>query len=164
MSGLYIPGATMPKSCIACPLNFGEKRPEHGLTICCPFSDGAISWRDNAFENGRLASCEIIPVPEHGDLIDRTAFRYEMDNHYPFDKATQSRHGVEDALKSAVLQMLLAAPTIIPADEEGEILRCAQDDKKSAQNDRGKVQNDKGAAAGPAEDPKDPSAETRDDR
>ena len=62
--------------------------------------------------------CPIIEVSEHGDLIDRQAFRYEMDKHYPFDKATQSRHGIEDVLKSAILQMLFDAPTIIPADKE----------------------------------------------
>jgi hypothetical protein len=71
--GVYIKGMEMPTSCIACLLNFGEKRPEYGLTICCPYSDGVISWRDKAFDNGRLASCGIVPVPPHGDLIDRDA-------------------------------------------------------------------------------------------
>lgn len=61
-----------------------------------------------------------VPVPKHGDLIDRQAFRYEMDKHYPFDNATQRRHGIEDVLKSAVLRMLFDAPTIIPADKEVE--------------------------------------------
>ena len=61
--GVYIKGMEMPTSCISCLLNFGEKRPEYGLSICCPYSDGVISWRDMAFDNGRLASCGIVPVP-----------------------------------------------------------------------------------------------------
>ena len=72
--GIYIKNMEMPKSCIACLLNFGEKRPEYGLTICCPYSDGVISWRDMAFDNGRLASCGIVPVPPHGRLIDADEF------------------------------------------------------------------------------------------
>ena len=73
MSGLYLPGMEMPTSCISCLLNSGEKRPEYGLTIYCPYSSGVISWRDRAFDNGRLASCGIVPVPEHGRLIDADA-------------------------------------------------------------------------------------------
>lgn len=67
---VLIKGMEMPTSCIACLLNFGEKRPEYGLTIFCPYSDGVISWRDKAFDNGRLASCGIVHVPPHGRLID----------------------------------------------------------------------------------------------
>lgn len=67
---ILIRGMEMPKSCIACLLNFGEKRPEYGLTICCPYSDGVISWHDKAFDNGRLASCGIVHVSPHGRLID----------------------------------------------------------------------------------------------
>lgn len=110
MSGIYIKGMEMPKSCAVCDFCTG------GLD--CWISKENVCR--NVRKEQRSKACPLIPVPEHGDLIDRTAFRYEMDNHYPFDKATQSRHGVEDVLKSAVLQMLFAAPTIIPADKEGK--------------------------------------------
>ena len=98
---ILIKGMEMPKSCIACHLNFGEKRPEYGLTIYCPYSDGVISWRDKAFDNGRLASCGIVPVPAHGRLIDADALcdgRVSNDN---------------------VVICAKCAPTILPA-EEGE--------------------------------------------
>lgn len=99
--GVYIKGMEMPKSCIACLFNFGEKRPEYGLTIYCPYSNGVISWRDKAFDNGRLASCGIVSIPPHGRLIDADALcegRVSNDN---------------------VVICAKCAPTIIPA-EEGE--------------------------------------------
>ena len=111
---ILIKGMEMPKSCIACHLNFGEKRPEYGLTIYCPYSDGVISWRDKAFDNGRLASCGIVPVPPHGRLIDADAL-YEdcaLDHNYEV-AATTTRINEYMQLK------IDAAPTIIPA-EEGE--------------------------------------------
>lgn len=106
---ILIKGVEMPTSCIACLLNFGEKRPEYGLTIYCPYSNGVISWRDKAFDNGRLASCGIVPVPPHGRLIDADALLrhkgdcYDADGHLLYAVGTGN---------------ILCAPTIIPAEEE----------------------------------------------
>lgn len=106
MSGIYIKGMEMPTSCIACHLNFGEKRPEHGLTIYCPYSDGVISWRDKAFDNGRLASCGIVPVPEHGRLIDEK------------DIVPKDGYIIADGMACIPVKDIVNAPTIIPADPE----------------------------------------------
>ena len=62
--------------------------------------------------------CPIIELPEHGDLIDRVAFRAEMDKHYPFDHGTQRRHGEADKAKSTVINMLANAPVIVPSNKE----------------------------------------------
>lgn len=113
---ILIKGMGMPTSCIACLLNFGEKRPEYGLTICCPYSDGVISWRDKAFDNGRLASCGIVPVPPHGRLIDADALWVEI------NKICDRRDAGIITDLTCCQQLLSAvrhAPTIIPA-EEGE--------------------------------------------
>jgi hypothetical protein len=113
--GVYIRGMEMPTSCIACLLNFGEKRPEYGLTIYCPYSDGVISWRDKAFDNGRLASCGITPVPPHGRLIDARYIRDVIIQKW-MDKAGDShmyKCGMEDAY-----EVIRNAPTIIPAEED----------------------------------------------
>ena len=101
--GVYIKGFPLPNNCGACPLR--------------------LAWcRERIYMVTRPERCPLVPVPEHGDLIDRVAFREEMDKHYPFDRYTQSKHEWEDAAKSAVIIMLATAPTIIPADpaEEGE--------------------------------------------
>lgn len=111
--GVYIKGMKMPKSCIACLLNFGEKRPEYELTICCPYSDGVISWRDKAFDNGRLASCGIVPVPPHGRCIDADAL------HKLFIEKGKEFKGFGGAMLAAAALCIANAPTIIPA-EEGE--------------------------------------------
>ena len=101
--GVYIHSMEKPTSCISCLLNFGEKRPEYGLTIYCPYSDGVISWRDKAFDNGRLASCGIVPVPKHGRLIDADAYKQEL----------------KDCRMAFWDELLDSMPTIIEA-EEGE--------------------------------------------
>ena len=115
--GVYIKGMKMPTSCIACLLNFGEKRPEYGLTICCPYSDGVISWRDKAFDNGRLASCGIIPVPPHGRLIDADALRKRIEEN--IDAAKKAGNHEWWYACTVTLDFALSAHTIIPA-EEGE--------------------------------------------
>ena len=61
---------------------------------------------------------EAVELPPHGDLIDRGAFRAEMDKHYPFDHGTQRKHGEADAAKSTIINMLANSPVIIPADKE----------------------------------------------
>ena len=104
--GVYIEGMEMPKSCIACHLHFVEKRPEYGLTICCQYSDGVISWRDKAFNNGRLASCGIVPVPPHGRLIDADALLEDV-------RQSASEQDAENLNDWWVGEM----PTIIPAEE-----------------------------------------------
>ena len=115
----------MPTSCISCLLNFGEKRPEYGLTIYCPYSDGVISWRDKAFDNGRLASCGIVPVPTpHGRLIDADALGITLEK-LAADKWNQKAAPVNWAYAfEECLEMVDNAPTIIEQNfieaEEGE--------------------------------------------
>lgn len=98
--GVYIKGMEMPTSCISCLLNFGEKRPEYGLTIYCPYSDGVISWRDKAFDNGRLASCGIVPVPPHGKLVEVADVKELFEKHFGDDQIA--------------FQLIDSVPVIIP--------------------------------------------------
>lgn len=116
MADILIRDMEMPISCIACPLNFGEKRPEYGLTIYCQYSNGVISWRSKAFDNGRLASCGIIPLPEgHGNLIDADALIRDKSNEvnlwYDYEYLDYSVVFEED---------IKNAPIIIPAEGYSE--------------------------------------------
>ena len=45
-------------------------------------------------------------------IIDADAFRRELDNHWPFTKDEQSKHGMADVAKSVVLIVLNKMPTI----------------------------------------------------
>lgn len=44
--------------------------------------------------------------------IDADAFRRELDNHWPFTRDEQSKHGMADLAKSTVLTVLNQMPTI----------------------------------------------------
>ena len=69
MADILIRGVEMPRSCMDCWLNYGEKRPEHGLTIVCTYSNGVVLPKVTGIV-GRLPACGILELPEHGDLID----------------------------------------------------------------------------------------------
>ena len=91
--GVYIKGMEMPKACVY---------RENGHLITCPLYDidgycGALNTEASHKENGKLSGCPLVPVPPHGDLIDR-------------DALPTSRVEWED---------IVNAPTIIEA-EEGE--------------------------------------------
>ena len=105
---VYIPGMEMPKSCNCCRFAVDG--------WCYAFGKPNIEALAN---EGHTNFCPLVPVPDHGDLIDRVEFRREMDKNYPFDKFTQSKHGEADDAKRAIIQMLANAPTIIPADGKG---------------------------------------------
>ena len=87
------------------------KIPEEGYAITIfLFSDGRAQFQEKTEK--------AIELPEHCDLIDRAAFRAEMDNHYPFGRGTQRRHGEADAAKSTIINMLANAPVIVPSNKE----------------------------------------------
>ena len=70
--GVYIKNMELPHSCFCCCLNSGEKRPEYGQTVFCPFSLTVLSeteWEKNKI-NGRLKTCGLVDVSGYGDLID----------------------------------------------------------------------------------------------
>ena len=100
--GVYIKGMEMPKSCYKCPL-----RRRNGIEIVCPIAHESFSVADTNILEYRLGNCPLIPVPEHGDLIDRATLRAEVKKH-----ATPS-----DAW---VFSLIRTAPTIVEADKEGE--------------------------------------------
>ena len=107
MADILIRGMDKPFNCFACDLSHlrGER------LFCCVTKGEVI--------RSKIASdCPIHELPPHGDLIDRVAFRAEMDTHYPFGRGTQRRHGEADAAKSTVINMLANAPVIVPANKE----------------------------------------------
>lgn len=106
MTDILIRGVRMPVACSDCP--------SRDVSVCVWTDD----YNVESYKFSRPSFCPLHKLPEHGDLIDRVAFRSEMDKHYPFDHETQSRHGEADAAKSTVLNMLANAPVIVPASKE----------------------------------------------
>ena len=92
--GIYIKGMEMPKSCYDCPLQDDEC---FGSIKCCY----AKTWGS---ANMRAVDCPLIPVPDHGDLIDRDKAVHELVFDYAY----------------AAADLVKKLPTIIPAEKEGE--------------------------------------------
>lgn len=96
MSGIYIPGMKMPTSCAECRF-YGE--------YCYAKGD----------ENKRSKlPCPLVPVPEHGRLVDADALIAWFEEWYDPNADLEICH-VKDILDDNSV-----APTIVPADKEAE--------------------------------------------
>ena len=62
--GVYIQGMEMPKNCHSCPMC---------LMRFCQAGDRELSERETRPNPKRPEDCPLVPVPPHGDLIDRDA-------------------------------------------------------------------------------------------
>ena len=62
--GVYIKGMEMPKNCGECLL---AKLSPTGESLICNYMLSRVSWKERPFD------CPLIPVPEHGRLIDADA-------------------------------------------------------------------------------------------
>lgn len=107
MSGIYIPGIDMPKSCNEC--RFFVDAWCYALEV--------DDWR-NAYnkpqEGKRLDGCPLIPVPDHGRLIDADALlRHKGVRDYKYDYETGNVYVEIDDICGAIDN----APTVIPAEE-----------------------------------------------
>lgn len=110
MSGIYLPGELLvPENCRDC-------------ILCAYVPDGDIDWHYECAYLGdkipkwqahkeKLEDCPIIPVPDHGRLIDADALRQDWlengENEYVYDT-------------NAVLDSIDYAPTVIPREEKDE--------------------------------------------
>ena len=96
MSGIYIPSMEMPTRCYNCKIDCGLV--SHIDRNIHPF------WRSE--------KCPLIPVPDHGRLIDGDSLEYEeayLNGHYEL--------GVVEIVTREDIE---SAPTIIPADKESD--------------------------------------------
>ena len=107
MSGIYIPGMEMPTRCENCVI-FDPEMDECALIGKTPWS-----WEDEtgiSTIHRRPENCPLIPVPDHGRLIDADALIVQTNQHYAV---------LEDDWYITV-RKIETVPTIIPADKEGE--------------------------------------------
>ena len=97
MSGVYIRGVEMPESCAEC-LNIGWQ-----YVFECNL--------DDVDSGARLGSCPLIPVPDHGRLIEEDAAYDKI-----AEEAGEEAGNYVDM--DVVGRGLENTPTIIPADKE----------------------------------------------
>ena len=109
MSGIYIKGMEMPKNCYICMFFRNEtefdKDDRANILFRC-VRTGEESWD---YKGGYLPNCPLIPVPDHGDLIDRDTALNSLMNGMVMT-GHQSR--AMDCLNE------IYVPTIIEADKE----------------------------------------------
>ena len=98
---VLIKGMEMPKSCVLCRMS------EYHVTNYCKITEAKILRNRD-----RNNDCPLIPVPPHGDLIDRDALK--SDGFHTIVCYTGKMPYEYTAMPIDLL------PTIIPA-EEGEI-------------------------------------------
>ena len=122
---VYIPGIEMPTSCSRCPMLEGDRMD--GLCHAASrWLDDDEFWTWYVYPEGDMddskpCNCPLVPVPPHGRLIDADALRQSM-YHEAFetdspmqkwDSGCWIRYKMFERLEES-------APTIIPADKEGE--------------------------------------------
>lgn len=95
--GVYINGMGLPISCERCPMLDWDLD-----YIKCKITDRHFKMTE-CWRAIRVPDCPLVPVPPHGDLIEREKLVFEDDIYGWRDK-----------------QVVKAAPTIIPASNEGE--------------------------------------------
>lgn len=71
---VYIKGMEMPKSCYKCYL-----RQRNGMDFVCPVTHERFSITDVNILEYRLDRCPLVPVPEHGRLVDADALPTNAD-------------------------------------------------------------------------------------
>ena len=107
---LYVEEKDMPPNCAECKAE-GHYENSYGdeYGFFCPF--GYKAYTSGTRDTKRLDNCPLIPVPEHGKLIDAdtlgmTDFEIVMCN------------GDYKELAKMILEKIENAPTVIPASEE----------------------------------------------
>ena len=107
--GVYIKGMEMPKSCRECGCEQGGfwcgLMDEHKDTTC--------------FTDERRDDCPLIPVPDHGRLIDADALEDDNITYYAVPVAYVETETMIQKIEMVIrLSAIDNAPTIIPADKE----------------------------------------------
>ena len=112
--GVYIKGIEMPKNCDGCRIMALEDTNCEAELYCgCPI---VFKAHPQGVDH-RPDYCPLIPVPEHGRLIDANALYKEA------FKRSETKDGYYNCLEPVISCYTIDnAPTIIPADpaEEGE--------------------------------------------
>ena len=110
MSGIYIPDMKMPRDCSMCPMAFYISR--FYFTGCGIVHSKRYAMQDDveyANSSERPKWCPLVAVPDHGDLIDRSAALDSL-------MSGMVMTGYQSRAMGCVDEIWV--PTIIPADKE----------------------------------------------
>lgn len=99
MSDILIFGMKMPVACSDCP--------SRDVSVCVWTDD----YNVESYKFSRPSFCPLHKLPEHGDLIDRDAFRAE--NEYYLN-----REFINPKYEDTLDDLLKDAPVVIPSNKE----------------------------------------------
>lgn len=100
--GIYIKNMKMPKNCRECFACKAELSPEKKVIYVCCFAK---------------TDCPLVPVPEHGRLVDARYIDSENDRFFDMSQASEEFDEHASAYAYSLIANILAnAPTIIPAE------------------------------------------------
>ena len=122
--GVYI-NMEMPTMCSRCPMLGGDR--DDGLCHAASrWLDDDEYWRwyqypEGDIDDSKPVNCPLVPVPPHGRLIDADALKAKQqeDADLFVNAYTLMEKSRRDEALNAVAN-IVNAPTIIPADKEGE--------------------------------------------
>lgn len=86
MSGIYIPGVEKSKTCAFCRFCDGLADTQLGSCAFCVV-DGKTRVADTPPKD-----CPLVPVPKHGDLIDRDKLEKDIDNYIGGEESRSRFH------------------------------------------------------------------------
>ena len=102
---ILIKGMKMPASCDVCDFAVELNERELGTHLYCGFPGIGVYVDDCVFSVHK--DCPLIELPPHGRLIDADELA-QAANEFPF------------GYRGMILAEIAVAPTIIPAEEDGE--------------------------------------------
>ena len=120
MPDVLIRGMEMPHNCLFCPCSFWDERT---LALWChalsTYDDNLVAENVTAIEahSGKPSKakrpdwCPLVELPEHGDLIDRDAFRAE--NEYYLN-----REFINSKYEDTLDDLPKDAPVVLPSNKE----------------------------------------------
>ena len=107
---ILIKGMEMPTSCRACHLKMNCDDCEGWKCVCLPLRK-EIGYFNELLADKRRDDCPLIPVPDHGRLIDKDVMCKEC------RRVAEEYDGIYPDCTYCPAHL---APTIIPADKEGD--------------------------------------------
>ena len=76
MAGIYIPDMEMPKNCFYCPFRL---KVDPDTFVCLATNEHIEETFSGTIEMRNRGDCPLVPVPDHGRLIDADAYEYPGD-------------------------------------------------------------------------------------
>ena len=105
--GIYLPNMDMPKSCAGCPTCREGTTLDGDYWLMCGYNGKPLESEVGA---GKPDWCPLVPVPEHGRLIDADAVYDAVERRYRVSSGEE--HGAERDF----LDLISDAPTVLEAE------------------------------------------------